>query len=81
MARFRQEHPELIRAEVEFYTARDATKKKKTGAVSEAGPSTMKDESTDDDIIGWDDLASSTSYSFDDEDDEWCVGVEFILSM
>jgi hypothetical protein len=49
MARFRREHPEFVHAEMEFYAATDANKKKQASvAEAEAGPSTVDISSSDD---------------------------------
>jgi hypothetical protein len=64
MTGYREEHPEEVHAEYEFFAARSATKKKKSEVKKEdnAAPSTVIEQDEDDPFymdIDWDELARS----------------------
>ena len=66
MAKIREEHPEYVQAELEFYAARDAAARKKSTDV--AGPSTaVKVDSSSSSSFDW---SSSSSFDWTSSDDE-----------
>ena len=66
MAKIREEHPEYVQAELEFYAARDAAARKKSTDV--AGPSTaVKVDSSSSSLFDW---SSSSSFDWTSSDDE-----------
>ena len=67
MARFAQEHPEYVQAELEYYWKREAEQKKKGPKEDEAGPST---------VIPIESSSEEDWADFSEEEEEGCYDLE-----